>query len=182
MLLSFIFLSNLVEILQDWIGKWSFLVVYLKVSWVRRCWSLNLVLLGLRTAVREDVATNSAELGYGEKLPLPSELIFDRRDRILALTTRPFSNWSRFRHFGTRSQRFTNLGTSKFAPTFWRGLTPTRSRYRHHTRTTISELEYHTFDLDVISKSKTIYLNRRKPFFQEANGSGRKGGHHIRFG
>ncbi|KAE8737574.1 hypothetical protein FOCC_FOCC016963 [Frankliniella occidentalis] len=45
---------------------------YTNTSWVE---ALPLVLLGMRTAFKEDLQTTTAELVYGEPLRLPADLL-----------------------------------------------------------------------------------------------------------
>lgn len=88
-----------------------------KLSWSQ---VLLFVLLGLRTAVREEFAASHAELVYGESLRLPSGLVFDRGGGLggngLLHLLRKIKATS---YLVTRIRWSKSLWNSKFAPTFW---------------------------------------------------------------
>jgi cleavage and polyadenylation specificity factor subunit 1 len=100
--------------------------------------ALPLVLLGLRTAYKEDLTSSAAELVYGEPLRVPGELLAPATPRVEAsafiqLFATRWTSCNQPRQHATRPQPRSSTGTSGTLTTSSCGRTPRAAPCSRHT-------------------------------------------------
>ena len=153
---------------------------HLKSSLMARCASTNWythlpwVLLGIRTSVKEDLGTSSAELVYGSAIALPGEffnpttssptvLLKEIRDSIRSLSPTQMSRHGRHSEHVPRELlvcEFVFLRTDKHR-------TPLQPPYTGPFR--VLQRRPKNFKIDVGGRKETVSVDRLKPAFLDSS-------------